>query len=198
MTEDIHDGGCDYDTPRRCGHRPEQHKRWPGHTDTVCEICYLARGADSDPWHEFTLTRTNNPATLTVYVPTDSSAEALLGIKPGSGIVGSPEHDDPLAGMPALTDELTSGRIRIDYEGNLYFAHNLTTFEERVYHAADRHLYDGGRGYPTIARKWVPRRWLREVGVYDYATRRLVADPDPNAAALLAAWVARYRPGGYP
>jgi hypothetical protein len=136
--------------------------------------------------------------TITVYVPANSGTEALLDIKPGSGIVGSPDPDDPLAGMPTLTDELTSERVRIDYEGSLHFADNLSTFEERVYQAAARHLYDGGRGYPTVARQWVPRRWLREVGVYDYAQRRLVADPDPNAAALLAAWVARYRPGGYP
>jgi hypothetical protein len=45
---------CEYRTPRRCGHKQSSHVKWRGHIDTVCEICYLAQGDDSDPWHDFT------------------------------------------------------------------------------------------------------------------------------------------------
>ena len=73
---------------------------------------------------------------LTVYVP----ARPALHIRDGSGIVGSPGDE--------------GGRVRIDYEGNIYGSPALRTYATRVFHAAGRHL----TRYPTIARAWVLSR----------------------------------------
>lgn len=81
--------------------------------------------------------------TYSVYIPHHS-----LGIDEGSGVVG---HD-------------TGGdRILVDFEGNRFGASNIITFADRVYHAASRQEHD----YPTIARKFVPRELLVEIGWFD-------------------------------
>lgn len=79
---------------------------------------------------------------LKVYVPISDTL--LTRIAPGSGVVGSPE----------------GGRLRIDFEGNLYGAVNIKTYADRCYHAADRHR----TRYPTVARMFVARSELAEVG----------------------------------
>lgn len=99
--------------------------------------------------------------TLTVYIPADERAEALLGIKPGSAIVGSPLEDDPTAS------------IRIDYEGNLFGAINMNTDGERMQIAAGRHIWNNGKGFPTVARQWVEPALLCAVATYDTDTRTL-------------------------
>lgn len=88
---------------------------------------------------------------LPVFVPRED-ASLQETIEPGSGIVGSRRED---------------GRVRIDYEGNLYGAANITTFADRVYHAASRHTAHEGRGYPTRARQVVERDELVQVGCFD-------------------------------
>src|SRR5262249_35107939 len=73
---------------------------------------------------------------LTVYVPADAAAEVKLGIKPGSGIVGS---------------VTPSGQIRIDYEGGLFPGSNdeYAKYETRSYGAAAHNTFAEGKGYPT-------------------------------------------------
>jgi hypothetical protein len=73
----------------------------------------------------------------TIYVPA-KEATRVLGIDPGSGIVG--------------TTELHDGYLTLYYEGNRYNAVNMRRFEERIYHAAGRMF----EGYPTIARMSLP------------------------------------------
>jgi hypothetical protein len=110
---------------------------------------------------------------LTVYVPVAGSR--LRGwILPGSGIVG--------------TVQPGTGRVLIDYEGNKYGAASLGPYEERVYHAHDRHTWRG-RGYPTIARALVPFEELIEVGFYDPETRTVHIDRQDVVDDWLAAAV---------
>lgn len=118
---------------------------------------------------------TSVSATLTVYVP---ATEDTLGIKPGSGIVGS-----PVGGTPP--------RVRIDFEGNIHHAVNIVTYEDRLLHAAGRHTWNEGRGYPTVARQWVRAELLHAVGTYDANTWRVVEITDREA---LDAWVGLWKP----
>jgi hypothetical protein len=111
-------------------------------------------------------------------VPGDERAERLLAIKPGSAIVGTPVPPD---------------RVRIDYEGGVYArAHDeFAAYSACLRHAADRHLWHAGRGYPTVARQTVDASLLCAVGTYEHAASLLtVSDP-----ARLNAWVTRWTPG---
>jgi hypothetical protein len=73
-------------------------------------------------------------ATAYVYVPTEQ-AQRRLGLAPGSAVVGVAR----------------SGGFHIHFEGNLYGAENLKTWEERVVCAAGR-LF---RRYPTVAQAYL-------------------------------------------
>lgn len=86
---------------------------------------------------------------LKVYVPAPGTFLAIRIIK-GSGIVG--RSLGPEAG----------GRIRIDYEGAKHNPSNIRTYEDKLFHAAGRHL----QNYPTVARSWVPAEELIEIGEY--------------------------------
>lgn len=90
---------------------------------------------------------------VNVYVP-KPGARSLNDVRPGSGMVGSPHPN---------------GRVTVDFEGNLYGAENLRTYEERLLHAADRHR----TSYPTIARRYIPEDDLILVGTYDTDTKAL-------------------------
>lgn len=94
---------------------------------------------------------------LTVYVPTtDSSLRRTL--LPGSALVGSPNGH----------------RCLVDFEGNRYGSQNLRTYQQRLLHAAGRHV----ERYPTVARAFVQRSELIEIGTYDVYQRTLtVTDP---------------------
>ena len=85
-------------------------------------------------------------ASAVVYVPTEEG-ERRLGLAPGSGAVGV---------------ALGSG-VHLYYEGNLYQAANLRTWQERVTCAAGR-LF---KRYPTVAQSFVqtPGELLMPVGV---------------------------------
>jgi hypothetical protein len=105
---------------------------------------------------------------LTVYVP---AGEDTHGIDPGSAIVGS-----RIEGADALL---------IDYEGGRFGQMGFEVFENRLLHAAGRHV----QRYPTRARQRVDPRAFRAVGTYDSDTRELdVGDPE-----ALEAWVALYQ-----
>lgn len=108
---------------------------------------------------------------LMVYVPRPGSAlgESIL---PGSAVCGR------------LQD---NGRVLIDYEGNRYGSMNMRTFEEKLLHAAGRHI----ENYPTVARAMVKSADLIAVGRYDYETKTLSVD---NRDALLG-WTGE---DGYP
>ena len=114
---------------------------------------------------------------LTIYVP---ASEDTLGIKPGSAIVGDGEgraKQRPRVDADSPTNELW---IDIYFEGNLYGAANITSFEDMLRHAADR-LVDH---YPTAARRRVPAKDLHAVGWWHYPDDPpAITDPD-----RLAAW----------
>ncbi len=94
-----------------------------------------------------------------VFIPAEGSL-SLTGIAPGSAIVGTPND---------------GGRITVYYEGNLYGAENLKTYEEKLLHAADRLR----TRYPTVAMRSVTPDQLVLVGTYDTDTRELVHDDSP-------------------
>jgi hypothetical protein len=104
----------------------------------------------------------------TIYVPVPSSHLRNL-IARGSGIVGTPQGN---------------GRVLIDYEGNLYGAENLKTYEERVYHAHDHHTW-GAYGYPTVARALVEAKELEPVGSFDPETKTVQI----NEHGILDEWL---------
>lgn len=96
---------------------------------------------------------------VNVYVP-KPGALSLNDVHPGSALVGTPHPN---------------GRVTVDFEGNLYGAVNLGTYEERLLHAADRHR----TSYPTVARRYVPEDDVILVGTYDTDTKQLVHDDSP-------------------
>jgi hypothetical protein len=116
--------------------------------------------------------------TLTVYLPA-AGAPDTSGISAGSGVVG-----------PELPD--ATGRIQIDFEGNLYDAVNMRRYEERVYHAASRQLWNNGRGYPTVARLWVEPTSVIAVGTIDVDTTSWVYSVEITEQELVDAWVEKY------
>lgn len=102
---------------------------------------------------------------LKVYVPKEGSyLHAVL--VPGSAVVGG--------------DAAAPGQLWVDYEGNRYGAENLQTYQQKLDHAADRHLTN----YPTVARQAVPPEWVLEVGTWDHDNKLLTVS-DPQA---LEAW----------
>lgn len=106
---------------------------------------------------------------LAVFLPFDEQ----LGIRQGSGIVGSPvEGFDRQMRM-------------IDYEGNLYGSQNVVTFADRCAIAAGRHL----ERYPTVARMVVHRNRLVEIGEFDPEFGQVELIEDPRARELLADWL---------
>jgi hypothetical protein len=124
---------------------------------------------------------------LHVYVPKDDR----YGILPGSGIVGSPV-EIPAALRPVIIEADEPARVRIDYEGGKFRQTEYEDFERRLLHAADRHTWNNGRGYPTIARMVVPAEELIEVGTYDYDSERRVYRLEVTDKTTLDAWIARY------
>lgn len=103
-----------------------------------------------------------------VYVPAEGQLETIA---PGSAIVGNPTEA-----------ELHDGRrlVQIYYEGNLYGASNLDTYEGRLLIAADRLSVH----YPTIAQRLVPSEDLICVGTWCHETKTL----DVEEPELLEAW----------
>ena len=88
------------------------------------------------------------PERLTLYLPHPES-RLCTDLAHGSAIVGLP---------------LTSGRVRIYFEGNVVGAVNLTRFRDRVVQAAARLLHNYPAGYPTRAREDVDEREVVEIG----------------------------------
>lgn len=91
---------------------------------------------------------------LNVYVPKPQTP-AWFHIDRRSGIVGTP-------GKRCEPDH-----IEVDYEGNRFGAMNIVTWADRVHHAADRHTFNDGRGYPTVARMTTPAHDLTLVGTFN-------------------------------
>jgi len=112
----------------------------------------------------------NDPLVLMVYVPRD---EAMLGIKPGSAVVGALTHDPR--------------GVLVYYEGGLYHQSGFEEFRTRLLHAAGRLV----ERYPTTAKALVPREALHAVGTYTPHNAFL----NVTDGQLLDAWIARWRPG---
>lgn len=110
---------------------------------------------------------------LNVYVPSPDSPLRHT-IRAGAGIVGTPQRN---------------GRILIDFEGNLYDAVNMREYEQRVFHAHDRHTWRGV-GYPTVARAWVDFDDVIEIGSYSPTTQKVTIFDQP----ALDAWLAEEKP----
>jgi hypothetical protein len=102
---------------------------------------------------------------LPIYVPV--AARIKASIRPGSGIVGSPDGD----------------RITIDYEGAIYDQAALVHFADRVAQAASRHVTN----YPTVARMWVKPEDLAKVGTWDGLEGEVHLGR--SGATALAAWL---------
>jgi hypothetical protein len=79
-----------------------------------------------------------------------------------------------------------NGALLIDYEGNLYDAENLRTYEQRLMHAAGR----AKDQYPTVARSMVhdPSEFII-VGEYDTDTWSATLAPRKEVGEALAEWV---------
>jgi hypothetical protein len=105
-----------------------------------------------------------------VYVP-DATALSMARVAPASGVVAEPHP---------------SGRLLAHYEGNLHGAHNMTTWADRVSHAAGRMR----ASYPTTALALVKHEDLVEVGSYDDQRGCVHLDPDPDVRDLVRAWLA--------
>jgi hypothetical protein len=99
---------------------------------------------------------------IRVYVPTTTDT----GILPGSGVVGQPQDD---------------GQVLVYYEGNVYNAINLQTFEDRCKHAADRLRTN----YPTVAKALLPADQLLDIGECDEFGVVLTA----RGVGLVPGWV---------
>ena len=109
--------------------------------------------------------------TLPIYVPAEDS-KLREKIAPGSAIVGS-EYQD-------------TGRLRIDFEGNLYDLEELEEFEAKLQRATERHLANDGRGVETVACAYVDRGEVVAVGEYDSAEKHVSISGDE----ILEDWLA--------
>lgn len=108
---------------------------------------------------------------LTVYVPAEDS-KLREAIAPGSAIVGS-EYQN-------------TGRLRIDFEGNIYDLEELEEFETKLHRAAERHLANDGRGAETMACAYVDPEEVVAVGEYDLAENNVNISGDE----ILEDWLA--------
>jgi hypothetical protein len=104
------------------------------------------------------------PARLRLYVPHPES-RLCLQLAHGSAIVGLP---------------LTSGSIRIYYEGNVVGAANLDRYRDKAIQAAGRMLHNYPAGYPTRAREDVDPREVVEVGNIEPYTDRMEITASAN------------------
>ena len=104
--------------------------------------------------------------TLNVYVPCSNTFTATA-IAKKSAIVGTQIED----------------RIMLDYEGNLYGAANLESWDECLLVAAFRHIDHA----PTVARIHANESELKQVGTFNPATR--VFTPMPEMKDTLDDWL---------
>jgi hypothetical protein len=118
---------------------------------------------------------------VNVYVPkVGTSADKML--LPGSGIVGieGPSEDRRVA----------EGRVLVYFEGNKFGSSSFRTYADRVFHAADRMLWNNGRGYPTVALAEYDADDLLWVGTFTHPDGRLeIADSEKVAAWLGLDWL---------
>jgi len=106
-----------------------------------------------------------------VYILHPDSQIALI-VKKGSGIVGQPESVD-------------QQRFIGFYEGNVYQAENIKTYEDKLYHAADRMIHN----YPTKAKIAVTHNEVTRVGYFDYESKVFHPEPGESAKQALNYWI---------
>ncbi len=104
------------------------------------------------------------PSRLNLYVPHPES-RLSAALARGSAIVGLP---------------LSTGLIRIYYEGNVIGAQNLKRYRDKAIQAAGRMLYSYPTGYPTRAREDVDAREVVEVGAIDAKTYQIDISATPT------------------
>jgi len=93
----------------------------------------------------------HNPPFKILRPKPNTTAEKLIATQ--AGIVGIPEAD------------ATAPSFLVYYEGNLYNAQNLKSYEQRIKCAADR-LW---RNYPSIAKGLFPQEEFDVIGQVSYA-----------------------------
>jgi len=94
---------------------------------------------------------------------------------PESRLSSDLAHGSAIVGLP-----LTTGQIRIYYEGNVIGAENLTRYRDRAAQATGRLLHNYPTGYPTRAREDVDAREVVEIGVIDVETYRIDISAGPS------------------
>jgi len=108
---------------------------------------------------------------LAIFVPSKEGRSGC-GIQAGSAICGIPQED---------------GQLHLFYEGNIYGAVNLATFEERLNCAAGRLA----QRYPTVAQIFTDASDFWVVGRCAYSTKlRSWVVTEINDPEVLAAWIA--------
>lgn len=103
-----------------------------------------------------------------VYVPAEGK---LTSIAPGSAICG----------------QLNEHGVLLYYEGNLYGSSSMTTFENMLFHAADRMT----SRYATMAMMVVRPEDVVQVGWFNVTLRQCWTD-GPEEDVLLEAWKAQH------
>lgn len=97
------------------------------------------------------------PARLSLYLP-----------HPESRLCTELAHGTAIVGLP-----LSSGAVRIFYEGNVIGAVNLQRYQAKAHQAAGRMLHEFPAGYPTRAREDVDPREVVQIGTIEARTGRL-------------------------
>jgi hypothetical protein len=102
--------------------------------------------------------------TVKLFIPHTHQHDNFINrsIRPGSGIVG----------VELDADETQAGNVLIYYEGNIYNADNIKTYEDKCFHAWSRM----SERYPTVARMVVPRLDLVQIGSFDPNNKTVVID----------------------
>ena len=104
------------------------------------------------------------PTRLKLYVP-----------HPESRLCTELAHGSAIVGLP-----LTSGAVRIYYEGNVIGAVNLERYRDKVAQAAARMLHNYPAGYPTSARDEVDPREVVEIGWTEPTLGRIEINARPD------------------
>jgi hypothetical protein len=117
----------------------------------------LADGFTRGDRSTLTQARIAVPPRLTLYLP-----------HPESRLSSELAHGSAIVGLP-----VTTGHIRIYYEGNVIGAENLKRYRDRAAQATGRLLHNYPTGYPTRAREDVDPREVVEIGVIDVETYRI-------------------------
>lgn len=161
----------------------------PGHLRENQDVFFPESGrGDGAPGATFGVDRPNGSAPAAA--PGPDVRPAAPGSQESAPLhIVIPKADTALArqikaGSGVVMRQTAQGLV-LDYEGNLYGAEILSTYAERLKHAAGR----AATNYPTLARLWLRTAADVEiVGDFDVGTWRVRLATDTAAQAALARW----------